>query len=396
MALAPNFLLVLLLAQGAGPKPAEALLRRGLIDLQQGRLPDARKSLEAASRLEARNPVIWSALAQTCWKLKDQACALRSAQSAEEFGAGNSVVAHALAIFYGETGDLRRAAYFERAHARAPDAGPGAIAGAASLSLDAGEPAEALPFAQQALEKDPSPANRNLLGRVQIAAGNIAAGLSDLSEAWKAEPKNEQFCFHYAQALLNRGDFPGAAAPLEQGVVTHPKSAQLRLALGVARYGQRRFEDAADSFLKTISIDPSVEQPYLFLGRMLTQAGPRLAEITTRYRVWNTREPGNYRAPLLLAKAISAGGGEAAEIEPLLRRSIRLNPEFWEAHFELGLVLLKQTKFQEAAAELARSAALNPKEPLPHYHLARVYDRLGESDKAAAERKLHAELTGAQ
>src|SRR5262249_21946614 len=126
------------------------------------------------------------------------------------------------------------------------------------------------------------------------------------------------------------------------------------------------FEDAIDSFLKTIQTDPSVEQPYLFLGRMLDQAGQRLTEITKDYRAWNRKQPSNCQSSFLLAKALAASGGEPSIIGDLLRRSIRLKADFWESHLELGLLLSKQRKFSEAAAELVRSASLNPKEPLPH------------------------------
>jgi Flp pilus assembly protein TadD len=217
--------------------------------------------------------------------------------------------------------------------------------------------------------------------------------VANLSAAWTADRQNEQFCFDYAQALLHRGDFPASADVVSAGITAHPKSSQLQLALGVARYGQRRFEDAVDSFLKTIQMDPTVEQPYIFLGRMLDHAGPRLAEITRDYQAWNRRQPSNYQSSFLLAKALAAGGGEAPLVSDLLSRSIRLRADFWESHLELGILLSKQRKFSEAAAELVRSASLNPKEPLPHYHLARVYDRLGQRDKARAERELHGQLS---
>jgi predicted Zn-dependent protease len=50
-------------------------------------------------------------------------------------------------------------------------------------------------------------------------------------------------------------------------------------------------------------------------------------------------------------------------------------------------------KFEEAGAELERSAALNPQAPTPHYRLARVYDRLGKTQDAVRERALHEKLT---
>jgi Flp pilus assembly protein TadD len=333
---------------------------------------------------------VWASLAQTYWRLADKPGALRAARSAEKLGAGNPTVAHLLTIFYSETGDLKRAASFERAYALS---NPDALGAAASLSLAAGDMPEALLFARQAVDRNATPANHNLLGRIQLVSGQPDAGVANLSAAWTADPQSEQFCFDYAQALLHRGDFAASADALSECLRSHPKSSQLQLALGVARYGQRRFDDAIDSFLKTIHLDPSVEQPYVFLGRMLDQAGPRLAEIASDYQAWNRKEPSNYLSSFLLAKALAASGGDAGAAGDLLRRSIRLKADFWESHLELGLLLSKQRKFSEAAAELQRSASLNPKEPLPHYHLARVYDRLGEPDQARAERALHERLS---
>jgi Flp pilus assembly protein TadD len=385
--------LVLLLLAANDPKQAETLLRHGLAELQQDRLTTARQNFEAASRIDSQNPYVWASLAQTYWRLADKPGALRAAQSAEKLGTGNATVAHMLTIFYSEAGDLKRAASFERAYALSNGADPDALSRAASLSLAAGDIPEAVTYAQQAVNRNASPPNQNLLGRVQIAAGQPDGGVANLSAAWTADRQNEQFCFDYAQALLHRGDFTASADVVSEGLGAHPKSSQLQLALGVARYGQRRFEDAIESFLKTIQRDPSVEQPYVFLGRMLDQAGPRLAEITKDYQAWNRKQPSNYQSSFLLAKALVAGGGEPSIIGDLLRRSIHLKADFWESHLELGLLLSKQRKFPEAAAELVRSASLNPKEPLPHYHLARVYDRLGQSDKAKAERELHQQLS---
>jgi len=58
-------------------------------------------------------------------------------------------------------------------------------------------------------------------------------------------------------------------------------------------------------------------------------------------------------------------------------------------------VLLDQReKFEDAAREMRRSIELSPNDPMPHYRLARLYDRLGKTAEARAERELHARLTG--
>lgn len=202
------------------------------------------------------------------------------------------------------------------------------------------------------------------------------------------------FYFEYAQQLLRSEDFTHAANVLETALKADSQNAQLVLALGVARYGQRRFDDAITQFLRVIEIEPTIEQPYLFLGRVLDQAGAHLPEITQDYRDWAAKNPTNAKAQLLLAKALLAADARDPKAEDLLRRSVALDGNDWESHYELGVLLAGKHEYQAAAAELTRSIELDPKQAMTHYHLARVYDRLGEPDRAQAEREIHKRLTG--
>jgi tetratricopeptide (TPR) repeat protein len=204
------------------------------------------------------------------------------------------------------------------------------------------------------------------------------------------------FYFEYAQRLLRKQDFTQAANVLDGALRTHPKDAQLLLALGVARYGQRRFDDAADCFLQVIRVDPSIEQPYIFLGKMLDQAGTHLDQITKAFESWGARNPQNAQAQMLLAKARLVNDPKDAEAETLLERSVSLDSSNWEAHYELGVLLAAKRDYQKAVAELSRASELDPKQPMPHYHLARVYDRLGETERAKAEREAHQALISPQ
>ncbi len=289
------FLLLLLLA--SDPK---ALLRQGLVALQHNQLTEARSALEEASRLDPRNPYVWSSLAETYLRLNEPDKAESSAAEAGKWGATNPVVTRALGMFY----------------------------------------------------------------------------------------------FKDAQQLLRKEDFTHAADVLETALKSDANNTQLVLALGVARYGQRRFDDAIVEFLQVIKIDPSIEQPYLFLGRILDQAGSHLPEITKDYQDWAAKNPTNAKAQLVLAKALLAANARDPKAEDLLRRSIALDGNDWESHYELGVLLAVKHQYPAAAAELTRSIELDPKQAMTHYHLARVYDRLGEPDKAKAEREVHQRLTG--
>jgi Flp pilus assembly protein TadD len=261
------------------------------------------------------------------------------------------------------------------------------------LYLNAGNPESALSLARKSVAQQASAAHEDLLGRALVGAGQLTEATEHFRSAHQLAPADPKIAFNYAQALLRKEDFGGAADALGSALDAHPEDAQLVLAMGVARYGQRRFEDSIVLFLRVIRLDPEIQQPYVFLGQMLDQAGSHLAEITRAYESWAQREPRNAKASLLLAKALVANHGDEQAAETALHKAISIDNQNWESHYELGVLLAKRRDYQAALAELVRSTNLDPKQPTPHYHLARVYDRLGQAEKAKAEREIHQRLS---
>lgn len=389
-------LLCLSAAALAAQESFEAEFRRGLLALNSNDLAQARQSLENASRLKPDNALVWAALAQTYLHSRQAKRAGEAAQRAATLAPQDPAVNHALAVFFSEAGDFAKAADWERRFASSTAADPQAAARAAELSFRAGEAQQAILWAKTALERGDTAALHNLLGQAYATANQPQAALREFRRAVESDPKVEAFVFDLGQMQLRGGDFSGAFATFAEGRRRFPASAQLELAYGVAAYGQRRFTEAIDSFLRVIRLDSSVEQPYVFLARILDQAGDRLPRIAGAYTAWEKAKPRNYLPPCLYAKALSAAGDDPAKIEAELRRSIQLNAHYWESHFELGVLLAKKSEWQAAATELSRSIELNPKNAPAHFQLARVYERLGRREQAQAERAEHQRLTAAE
>lgn len=233
-------------------------------------------------------------------------------------------------------------------------------------------------------------------GRDPVVGHALAMYYSETGQLQHAAKLDAQVAFYWTKALLERGDFTQAAEVAEAGLAGHPNDPQMALSLGVARYGQRRFGDAIAEFLKVIEIDPQIEQPYVFLGKMLDQAGPRLGEITRAYENWSTLNPKSAKAKLLLAKALLVANDRDQRAEGLLRDAIALDGGDWEMHYELGVLLAGGHDYAAAAKELERSIEIDPKQAMAHYHLARVYDRLDEPERAEAEREVHRRLSASE
>jgi tetratricopeptide (TPR) repeat protein len=202
--------------------------------------------------------------------------------------------------------------------------------------------------------------------------------------------------FMAAKPLLDQQKFAEAIVILKEGDARLPRSAQLELALGVAYYGLRRFDDAADAFLRTIEITPEAEQPYTFLGKILDQIPSRLPQVTQQFAKYESAHPASAAACLLHARALDAQALEPETALRLIEKSIALNGTDASAHFERGTLLDRLQRFGEAAAEFERAAELAPSDPATHYRLARDYDRIGKHEAAETEREKHAQLVKAQ
>ena len=237
--------LALFLLLAASPT-FEEFFRAGLLALQRNDLSAAATNFGAAAKLAPNNGRVWVALAQTHWKLKASGKADEAAAKAAALGAGDPLVLSTLVIYYSESGRVLKAAETQAKYS-------------ALVPTDAA-----------------------------------------------VREKAESLYFEAVQPLLQQQKFAEAIAILSKASQRFRDSAQLALALGVAYYGMRRFDEAADAFLRTIAIAPEVDQPYLFLGRFLGQIPARLPEVTKQFVSYENAHPASATGYLLQAKALNA------------------------------------------------------------------------------------------
>ncbi len=371
----------------------DSTYRAGLRALNNNELAVAQTQLEAASKLQPRNAQVWLALAQAYFKQNKTALADSAALKAETLGANEPMILHALAFYYTESRKPAKAASLEARYAEKNPQDEDAYPRAIDLYLRADQPKPAVDTALKALAKSNTAGLHLSLAKSYDASGQFEKAVAEYRQALKLRPYEEVYYFELSQAYLHKQRFADSLEVLNTAKSRFDKSAQIELALGVTYYGLRRFPEAIDQFLRTTQLSPDVEQPYIFLGRMLELAGGKLREVTGAMGTFASAKPNNFMSSFLYAKALAAEQADPEQLEPLLRRSIALNPNYWESHFELGSALERKKDFAGAASEYEKSTRMNPKEAAPHYRLARVYDRLGKPQQAAAERAAHAKLS---
>ncbi|MBN9658816.1 MAG: tetratricopeptide repeat protein [Acidobacteria bacterium] len=340
-------------------------IQEALSALQRNEPAAAERSLLAAIQLQPDTASLWFLLAQAQARQNNMKGALLSADKAARFAGKDPSLLYNLALF----------------------------------NLEAGRVDISLSIGNQALAIEDSADVRDLLGRAYEAKQDWKQAIPQYAQARRLAPYSEQAIFRLAQAQMQAQDFPAAISTLEDGRKTFDKSPQLELALGVAYYGQRRFPDAVDRFLRVMQLAPDIPQPYYFIGRVLEHAADRIPEVLSRAAQFEKAHPQSplgfvlHARALLLRPSPEDPAADDALAESLLKKALIIKEDQADTHLLLGMVFERQKNMEGAAAEFKRSTVLNPTDPVPHFRLARIYDRLGRKEEALRERALHEKLS---
>ncbi len=133
------------------------------------------------------------------------------------------------------------------------------------------------------------------------------------------------------------------------GKQTHIVKAQSNIGLGYITYQQGKFDDAIQFYANV------VDQDTVGVSKALHTLGK-----------------------------IYAGRGEIAKAITSQQRAINRNPNFADAHYQLGVLHSRNRNWQVAITVFQKSLALSPTMSNVHYQLARCYRQIGDVPNAEA------------
>jgi tetratricopeptide (TPR) repeat protein len=304
---------------------------------------------------------------------------------------------YALASFYLQQGRLETAIpHLERARAIDPS-NYSAGYDLALARLETGAMDKARAEVEKMLAAKETGELHNLLGDIEERTGNLKAAAEEYQRAARIDP-TEEHLFDWGNNLVQMRAFEPAAQVFTAAIARHPKSARLRVGLGITHYWRREYEQAVTLFCEAVDLDPKDPRPYQFLGETVGVAPQLGAEITERLARFVKAQPGNAQAHLHYA--LSLWKGQSADVPPaglrrieaLLRRAVALDPTITRAHFELGILLSDQERYKEAIQALREAVRLDPDLAQAHYRLAQAYQRTGEKGLAAKELEIFRKL----
>jgi tetratricopeptide (TPR) repeat protein len=352
------------------PKVFEVRYRLGLVLLRQEKAKEAIQAFQVALSLSPDSALAWAGLAQSRWKHQLRSEAMLAAAHGSKLASRQPAAWRALALFYAEAGEFGKAADCEERWAEATPGDSQSRTRAARYYAAAGK---------------------------SYRSGKQPGKAADaFQKAISLAPDQPEAYFEFAAMLLDHRTPEPAIPVLQEAAARFPKDTEFRRLLGLAHYQIGSIDQAVSDFIALCDLEPSSDIGYASLETLLTEAGSRLSEIIDRFQALRTSQPANPIGHYLLARALSAKGVAAAELESLLRQSIRTAGDFWPAYYELGVLLEKEGNTVEAVRALTESARLNPSHAPSHFALAQLHARTGDRAKAVEHRKIHNKLLAQQ
>jgi tetratricopeptide (TPR) repeat protein len=224
--------------------------------------------------------------------------------------------------------------------------------------------------------------------------GNSLEAVADYAKAARLEPTEENTYAWGSELLLHRAVWE-AQKVFQAGVDAYPNSARLHTALGTAMFGGARYGDAAEQFCVAADLNPSEQEPYLFMGKIQLAAPDPLQCIEPHLRSFVRASPANAQANYLYAMVLLKGhelAPDAAVTEQargLLTKAVALDGRCAEGYLELGILAQGRRDVAGAIDFFRKAIAANPELGDAHYRLGVMLDRSGEHARAKEEFDLH-------
>ena len=247
-----------------------------------------------------------------------------------------------------------------------------------------GRDKEALPEWEAALKIDPASTKAlDGLARSLISIGDYGSVINRLRGA----QRDQNLTLDLAGAYRKADMFDDSANVLAEGLKSYPGSDALTGALVSLDIHLSHFEAAQDLAGKLARQKPrDLEAQRIYLQTLVSHGDNRVAAPLGRKLLALAPHDSDF---LYLNGILERQAGDFAAARKHLEESITINPDFYNSHYNLGVVLAELKDLKEAEAQFKKAIELGAVEPEVRFELAKVLRTLGENDAAQEQLKLY-------
>ena len=198
--------------------------------------------------------------------------------------------------------------------------------------------------------------------------------------------ERSRFLLALSYIAINRKNL--AVPELEKLAQSNPSNAVYPYWLSRLAYRKTDLQLAFQYAEKAVRLDPAFMKAFDQLGLCyagLNQTEEAIQSYKEAIRL-NRQQALHWPWPSMNLGTLLLRLDRLDEAEAHLRDSLSIDARFPVAHLRLGQLLEKKERYEDAIAELQQAARLDPTYPEPHYALGRIYRK--QKDSKAAEREL--------
>jgi len=337
--------LILVLLQGTNP--LARLLRRAQQDFKSGSYSEARAELRQAVKLAPQDPILWSYLGMSDYKLNDGDAAVADFEKARALDPRNPLNYFNLGMLHHQRGEIAKALEdYRQGLALAPD-DPAANESYARLLMEANRYRDAIVPLKKLKRNSPSSLSMRLpLIESYLKTGQNEQGEKEILQFVQASNCSLNDQLDLAKLLVENKQPDAARWVLEHAVQAAPDLADARAGLGIVLTDLGRYREAAKELERAVQISPdSAEYSMRFAEALLLSK--------------------QYSAALEFLKSVKARFGKL--------------PEY---RYKLGLAYYGLSEYILAIHELKGLVGKNPSLDRAQYYLGHSYAALGDLSKA--------------
>jgi tetratricopeptide (TPR) repeat protein len=196
------------------------------------------------------------------------------------------------------------------------------------------------------------------------------AHLPSLLQGLRLESSSLPAAYHQALRFRQQGDLLAALSALERAAIASPQSVPVLYELGRTEFQLSQVDQAMDHYRQALTQDPDHAASAYELGGILVTLGQLEEGIQ-----WLQHSVAIAPLPLTyydLGIALGRSGDRQGEIQQL-QQAIELQPDYADAHLNLGITYARLNNLAPAKLHLqqARDAYQAEIEQLEHAHLGR-------------------------
>jgi len=164
------------------------------------------------------------------------------------------------------------------------------------------------------------------------------------------------------------------------------KGAEEHFAKGHEYLKARKLDEALKEFDETAKLSPKTPVIYYWLGVVyFSKKDPENAIVN--FKKVLELEPKNYHAIGMIGKILSFDKNKLDEAIDQLNAALAINPDFAEAHFDLGRIYALKGDTSRAMAEFGVILRSEPQYAIYHFELGRIFESMKALDRAKNEYK---------